>query len=201
MRSKDESLMENIVYEADEFFSRYGRAPSTRELARETGVSHNTVARYLRDMAARGMLAYDGGTITTERIAKSSSESVNVPVLGSISCGAPLTEEGNVQAYVRLPTALIGRGEFFFVRANGYSMTGAGIDDGDLVLVRKTVEAKDGDVVVALVDGENTLKRIFFDGENRRVILHPENPTMSDIEVSGCEIQGVAVKILKDIGR
>lgn len=78
-------------------------------------------------------------------------------------------------------------------------MIEAGIDDCDFVLIRKTHEANDGDIVVALVDNENTLKRIFRDKENRKVILHPENSYMEDIIADGCEIQGVAEMVLKNL--
>ena len=70
---------------------------------------------------------------------------------------------------------------------------------GDLVLVRKQSEAMDGDIVVALVANENTLKRYFVDKENQKIRLHPENKTMKDIIVSDCKIQGVAVKVIKNL--
>ena len=199
MRTKDTSLMQNILAEIDKYYSEYSRTPSTRELAQRLAIGHNSIARYLRDMSDRGMLEYDDGRIVTPKMSKSKFDSVSVPILGSISCGLPLTAEENIESYVRLPIELTGQGDFFFLRANGDSMVNAGIDDGDLVLIRKTTEAKDGDIVVALVDNENTLKRIHFDRAHYRIILHPENHKMQDIIVSGCEIQGVAVKILKDI--
>ena len=77
-------------------------------------------------------------------------------------------------------------------------MIEAGIDDGDLVVVRRAEEANDGDIVVALVDATTTtLKRIFHDDKNQQVILHPENHTMADIIVPSCQIQGVAVNVIK----
>ena len=78
-------------------------------------------------------------------------------------------------------------------------MIDAGISTGDLVLVRKQSEAKDGDIVVALVENENTLKRYFVDTENNQIRLHPENKNMKDIIVRDCKIQGVAVKVIKDL--
>lgn len=78
-------------------------------------------------------------------------------------------------------------------------MIDAGIAPGDLVLVRKQSEAKDGEIVVALVGNENTLKRYFVDTENKQIRLHPENKTMKDIIVPDCEIQGVAVKVIKNL--
>ncbi|MCH5162049.1 MAG: repressor LexA [Clostridiales bacterium] len=199
MRTKDKSLMESIKVEIDSFYSRNGRAPSTRELGEICGTSHITISRYLREMNEKGMLEYDNGKITTARMNKIKPESVTVPILGSISCGTLLTEEENVESYVRLPIELVGRGDFFFLKANGDSMIEAGIDDGDFVLIRKTSEAHSGDIVVALVDNENTLKRLYYDSENRKIVLHPENKDFEDIVVDSCEIQGVAVKVLKDL--
>ena len=90
-------------------------------------------------------------------------------------------------------------GDFFILRASGQSMIEAGIDDGDLVVIKKQVEANDGDIVVALVDNQNTLKRYFRDDENKKIILHPENKKMKDIIVDECCIQGVACHIIKEL--
>ena len=78
-------------------------------------------------------------------------------------------------------------------------MVDAGIDDGDLVLVRQQETAEYNDIVVALVDNEVTLKRYRPDPANRRIILHPENKRFKDIIVDGCQIQGVAIKVIKDL--
>ncbi len=78
-------------------------------------------------------------------------------------------------------------------------MVDAGIDDDDIVIVRRTTEANDGDIVVALVDNENTLKRLYRDEKKRKIILHPENPKYEDIIVDSCEIKGVAIKVIKDL--
>ena len=84
------------------------------------------------------------------------------------------------------------------MHASGDSMTGAGIDDGDLVLIRKQEEANNGDIVAAFVDGEgNTLKR-YRQCENT-VFLHPENPKYRDIPLKDCRIQGVAVSVIKNL--
>lgn len=94
---------------------------------------------------------------------------------------------------------MFGKGTFFLLRANGESMIDAGISPGYLILVRKQSEAMDGDIVVALVGNENTLKRYFVDKENKQIRLHPENKTMKDIVVTGCKIQGVAVNVIKNL--
>ena len=78
-------------------------------------------------------------------------------------------------------------------------MIEAGIDDGNLVVVEKQVEANEGDIVVALVDNQNTLKRYLRDDENKKIILHSENKKMKDIIVDECYIQGVACHIIKEL--
>ncbi len=199
MRTKDESLMTDMLKAVDDFFAENGRTPKTRELAARLGFSIATVSRYLQEMNNRGMLEYGGGRIITTRIAKSKGSAVSIPLIGSISCGQPLLSEESVESYIRIPTEWLGSGEYFLLRANGDSMVDAGIDDDDLVIIRKTTEAEDGDIVVALVDNENTLKRLRFDMRRRKIILHPENPNYEDIVVGECEIQGVAVKVIKDL--
>ena len=121
------------------------------------------------------------------------------PILGKVSCGVPKFAEENIEEYVRLPVALFGRGQFFILRANGASMIEADINDGDLVLIRQQNYADEGQIVVALMDDEATLKRYYPEPENQRIRLHSENSQMDDIYVSDCIIQGVAVKVLKDL--
>ena len=108
MRTKDTSLLEDIISQIDTFYLRYGRVPSTRELAEVLPLSHNRIAQYLRDMCEKGMLEYVNGKIVTEKMTKLKS-SVAVPILGSISCGMPLMEEENIEAYAKLPEEQIGR--------------------------------------------------------------------------------------------
>ena len=80
-------------------------------------------------------------------------------------------------------------------------MTGADIDDGDLVLIRQQNTARDGDIVVALMEDEATLKTLFWDRQHKCIRLHPENPKYRDIVLKNVLIQGVAVKILKSVRR
>ena len=98
-----------------------------------------------------------------------------------------------------LPTVIFGDAAHFILRAQGDSMVEAGIEDGDLVVVRKQHTAREGEIVVALVDNETTLKRFFLDRERRQVRLHPENREMADIYVDHCYIQGVAQHIIKQV--
>ncbi len=177
-----------------------GASPSVREIADELGVNYSTVSRYLKHMREQGMIDYEGHrNITTSEGRKTKSETMRVAVLGSVSCGVPKFAEENIEEYVRLPVALFGRGDFYILRANGDSMINAGIEDGDLVLIRQQNYANEGQIVVALMEDEATLKRYYPEPNRRRIRLHPENDSMRDIFVANCIIQGVAVKVLKDL--
>ena len=144
-----------------------------------------------------GLIQYDGTGIQTLGSRKSRSGLTKTPLIGSVSCGEPILEEENIQYYLPLPTQLFGDGELYLLRANGDSMIEAGIDDGDLVVVRRQEKAEEGKIVVALVGNENTLKRIYYDRNTGETILHPENRTMQDIRVKECMIQGVAIHVIK----
>ena len=119
--------------------------------------------------------------------------------MGSVVCGEPQLEEENFEEYIALPTAVFGNGPFFLLRAKGNSMIEAGIESGDLVVVKKQNTAHDGDIIVALVNNETTLKRFYRDKKNKCIRLHPENKDMEDILVKECYIQGVAQHIIKKI--
>ena len=200
MRTRSKERMNQIESFVDEYTLEYRHSPSIQTIADKIGVSKSTAFYYLRDMTALGILEYDGKEIRTKRTSKTNMDMTGAAVLGSVSCGIPLLEEENVEEYVNLPKALFGSGTFYILRANGDSMTGAGIDDGDLVIVRKQEEAADGEIVVALIDdGTTTLKRLRCDRENGRVLLHPENASMQDIPVTNCRIQGVAVNVIKKL--
>ena len=193
-------MMHRIVQFSDRYRILHGTSPSTKILANELGVDKSTVYRYLVQMDRDGMIRYDGHEIITSMSGKQQTELTGAAVLGVVSCGLPQLEEEYIESYVALPTSLFGNGQFFILRANGDSMTEAGIDDGDLIVVRQQEEALEGEVVVALIDdGTTTLKRFYKDRERRMVRLHPENPALEDIYVENCRIQGVAVKVLKDL--
>ena len=124
------------------------------------------------------------------------------PVYGEISCGYPRFLDDEIESYLEIPESMIGQGEFFVLRAKGDSMIEAGINDGDLVLVRKQSYADNGQIVVAFTDEydeEVVLKRYFELQYKKLYKLHPENPRYEDIIVNKCTVRGVAVKVLRDI--
>ncbi len=197
MRSRSRESMDRIRRYAEDFIMQNRRSPSCQEIGTALSMPKSTVYRYLVAMDEEGMIEYDHKSIATDKTQKTRFATADVPLIGSISCGSPLLEEEYIQCYVSLPTELFGNGKFYLLRANGNSMTGAGIDDGDIVVVRQQITAEEGQIVVALVENENTLKRLFYDRETGDTILHPENEEMEDIRVKECLIQGVAVHVIK----
>lgn len=199
MRSKSPELMDKILKYAEQYYLNNGHSPATSVIANALDISKATAYRYLVEMNDNGMLEYDGQEIHTAVTRKLNNENNRTAIVGSIPCGTPEYEEENIEEYVSLPTAIFGKGDFFILKASGQSMIEAGIDDGDLVVVRKQIYADDGDIVVALVDNQNTLKRFYRDDKNKKIILHPENKKMKDIVVDECYIQGIACHIIKTI--
>ena len=199
---KNRELFSEIEKYINVYKEKYsGASPSVREIADEVGVNYSTVSRYLKQMKEDGIIEYDGHrNITTREGKRSRVETMKVAVLGSVACGVPKFAEENVEEYVRLPISLFGSGDFYMLRANGDSMINAGIDDGDLVLIRQQSYAEPGQIVVALIEDEATLKRYYPEPDKKRVRLHPENDEMSDIYARDCLIQGVALKVIKNLG-
>ena len=197
MRSKDEKVLKAVERFVCEFTDRRGYSPSLQEIADSAGISKTTAHRYVAKLRADGVVGYSGYRSLVPAGVR--GRSVMVPVLGRVACGLPRYAEENIEEYVRMPEALIGSGEFFLLRAVGDSMVGAGINEGDLVLVKRQNTAEKGQIVVALVGEEATLKRFYPEAGKKHVRLHPENPAMKDIIVPNCEIQGVAVKVIKDL--
>ena len=198
MRSKNPAYFELLIRFIDDYIDNYGRSPSTQEISSGTGLSPAAVSRYLSRMREDGIIDYSGHrNIVTKR--NSAIETNAVPVLGSVSCGIPKFAEENIEEYVKLPVSLFGKGDFFLLRASGNSMIEAGIDSGDLVLVRRQDYAAPGQIVVALMEEEATLKRYYPEPQNGYIRLHPENKDMVDIIVDSCLIQGVAVHVIKEL--
>lgn len=197
MRSKDKTLMAAIEKFVSDYTDSNGISPTMQEVADGVGSSKATVQRYIAQLCDDGILDYSGYRTMTST--KTKAAAIRVPVLGTIACGIPKFAEENIEEYVRLPVALFGKGNFFILRAYGDSMIEAGVDNGDLVLIRQQNYADEGQIVVALMEDEATLKRFYPEPKKHRIRLHPENSRMDDIYVDNCEIQGIAVKVLKDL--
>ena len=201
MRSKNSDLMNNIVEFINRAYLDNGRTPTMQEIATAFEISKGCVSKYIAEMQEKGMLENSGSCrgIRTKKMEKIQQAVEYLPVVGSIACGTPMLAEENIETYLPIPTEFLGAGSYFILKAYGESMINAGIDDGDLVVVRQQETADEGQIVVALVDNETTLKRYYLDEEHKRIRLHPENDSMKDMFFKHIDIQGIAVKVIKDL--
>ena len=199
MRSMDTELMKRIQEYAEQFYIENGRSPSTSEIGAAVGVHKATVYKYLSEMNEKGMLSYNGKSVSTKKTALAQNGMTVASVFrGAIPCGAPETIEAAVDQFVKLPTALFGDGNLYVIWAKGDSMIEAGIDDGDMIVVDADKKPVVGDKVVALdQDSESTLKTLRYDEKRSRYYLHPENHLLEDIYVDELTVQGVVRFIIK----
>ena len=199
MQHKKPEYFEMLERFIDEYKDANGGAtPSLKEIARNVGLAESTVSKYLKVMREKGIVECEGRkNIITKQSRRDAEGFCRVPVLGTVACGIPKLAVENIEETIKLPVALFGRGSFFVLRASGASMINAGIDDGDLVVVRQQNTAEYNQIVVALVDDEATLKR--FCPADGHIVLLAENPAFEDLTVDHCIIQGVAVKVIKDL--
>ena len=198
MRTKDEEKFRRIIEVIQRHSAEFGNSPSIREIVAETGISRGTVQRYLAELKEQGRLDYSGHR--NIRMA-GQRDAMRVPLVGHIACGQPILAEENIEETNTISPALAKSGSYFLLRAEGDSMIDAGIDSGDLVLVRQQETAETGQIVVAFIDDEDaaTLKRYYPEPEKKRVRLKPENQNYADILVDRCQIQGIAVRVLKNL--
>ena len=199
MRTKDGDLLQEIQDYIEEYCDTNGRGPSVSEIADAVGKGKSLVFYYLSTLVEQERITRTKHGYVSNAMANTEQSMRSVAILGAVPCG-PLTEvEEYIEGYVRLPESFVGKGKFYLLKASGNSMIRAGINDGDLVLIRQQQTANIGDIVVALVDNEVTLKRLQYDDERKSYYLHPENGRMRDIYVDELQVQGIAVKVIKDL--
>jgi len=198
MRSKSTELMLQIKSYIENYFERYAATPTVREIAKPMRIATSSAYRYLVAMSERDMISYENGIISTPKIEMMSPEVNPAAIVGSIPCGTPDEREALVEEYLPLSVSVFGTGSFYVLRASGDSMIDAGIDDGDLIVIKEQSTANIGDIVVALTDEDkNTLKRLRYNSEEKSYYLHPENKTLEDIYVDDLRVQGVATHVIK----
>lgn len=205
MRSKDRSLMEKIKAYVERYaMENAGATPNTRQIGDELSIGRVNAYRYLKSMDELGMIKYQNGRIRTERIDKIAPvRDMSPAYINAIPAGTPDEIDAQVDEYISIPSVFTGskRGSFFILRVTGESMVDAGIESGDIVVVRKEFEASPGDIVAALVDGSSsTLKRYLTDEEGP--YLWAENKSWCNEKRfygRAFTVQGVAVKVVKDI--
>ena len=199
MRNVSADTIINIRSCIETFFDDYSRSPSLREISTMTGISKSTVQRYIEIMERVGIITRTDDGIETPYISKTEKNMVSVAKLGRIPCGPLDEKEEYIEGYVKLPESFVGKGKFFILTASGDSMIEAGIDDGDMIIIKQQETARKGDIVVALAGGQSTLKRYMPDPSIKKIRLHPENSSMQDIIVDNCQVQGVAIKVIKSL--
>ncbi len=181
-------------------FIHTGTGPTLAEINEVTkGKSPRSASLVLDRLEKEGFIKRkDGKIISTDFGIPTSISTINIPLVGSVPCGAPMLAKQNIETYLPVSTALAKKGsKYFLLRAEGDSMNLAGINDGNILLVRQQESAENGDKVVALIDEEATVK--MFERTNDAVILRPrsKNPAHKPIILTdNCKIQGVVVAVL-----
>ena len=193
--------MKSIQSYINQYCLETSRTPSVAEIANAVGISKGCAQNYLKEMDEKQMISYQDGELNTRVYNKCRTEQVGVPIAGVIPCGTPEEQVEDVEEYVFMSRALLGTGDFFILRATGDSMVDAGIDTGDLVVIRRQLDAAPGQIVAALVDGGSTLKRLDYDSNEKQYILLPENSEKNypPVKGSNISIQGVAIRVMKDL--
>jgi repressor LexA len=130
---------------------------------------------------------------------KTSSNNLLLTVFGYVPCGSPNYIDDNIEGFLEIPKSMLGQGDFFVLRAKGDSMVDAGIKTGDLIIIKRQSTAEDGQIVVARLGNDVTLKKYYKLETENQIMLHPENEKYDDIVIRNCDIMGVAVKIIKDL--
>jgi len=182
-----------------------GYPPSVREIGAAVGLSSSsTVHAHLAQLEAKGFIKRDPSRsraielVDKALYAQPLKEMLNVPLVGRVTAGSPILASQNIEDYFPIPTEFVGTGEFFMLKVRGDSMIQAGILDGDHVIVRKQDAAENGDIVVALVNGdEATVKRLFKEKDHVR--LQPENPHMDPIIAVDVRVLGKVVGLVRKV--
>ena len=187
------------------FTAERGYPPSVREIGERVGLSSSsTVQSHLKTLERRGLLKRDptkpralvpaGLEHDAER---GDSRVAYVPIVGRVAAGVPITAVENVEDTFVLPAGFVNDPSAFMLRVRGDSMIDAAIRDGDLVVVRPTPDAKNGEIVVAMIDGEATVKTFYR--EPTRIRLQPENPAMAPIYADDVTVVGRVEAVIRKL--
>jgi len=192
-----------------EYVDRHGYPPTVREIGEQVGLaSPSTVHAHLANLERAGLLKRDPtkpraleliGRERTEAESADAADVIRLPLLGEIAAGGPLLAEQSIEDYVPMPAATKGD---FMVRVKGESMIEAGILDGDLVIVQRAQDARNGEIVVALAGTDEALDEATvktFYRENGRIRLQPENSNMEPIYAPYVQILGRVVGVFREL--
>ena len=193
-----------------QYVDEHGYPPTVREIGEAVGLaSPSTVHAHLANLERAGLIKRDPTkprALELRREPKAeparAADVHRLPLVGEIAAGGPLLAEDNVEDHIAVPEPLAHGGEEFLLRVKGDSMVNAGILEGDLVVVRRSQSAENGDIVVALAGAdeavdEATVKRFFKDG--RRVRLQPENDTLEPLYPDHVQILGIVTGVFRSL--
>jgi repressor LexA len=190
--SKTQEKVFNYIKDS---ISERGMAPSVREIGKAVGLKSTSTEQYHLDALDRmGYIERDPMLKRCIRIAGNGVKATPIPLLGTVTAGKPILAAEQIEEYI--PVALGKNGEYFALHVKGDSMINAHIVDGDLVVVEKTPVAQNGDIVVALLDDEATVKRFFKEKGHFR--LQPENDNYEPIIVKELVLLGKVVTVIRN---
>lgn len=192
MRVCNETILTNLLEYIKDYQFKNGKSPSYRLIMKAMNFnSLSNVFRYVGVLYSKGLIKKDnlGGIEISRKL--NPNKTVLAPLIGTVTCGKPILAVENIEGNYSLPTDIFGSGPTFMLQAKGESMIGAGIKDKDYLVIKKCNTADDGDIVVALIDEEATVKRLFR--KNNKIVLHPENPEFDDIILDNVRIAGKVV--------
>jgi repressor LexA len=187
------------------YSSRHGYPPTVRDIGKAVGLaSSSTVHAHLANLEKVGLLRRDPSKPRAIEMLDKAVEGVKnvvrpngLPLVGQVAAGQPVLAEENIEEYVEVPGLAGGEDGEYLLRVRGDSMKGAGILEGDHVAVRPQNTAKDGQIVVALVGEEATIKRFFKEADHVR--LQPENPAMEPIRSREVRVLGRVVGVMRKV--
>lgn len=187
--------------------------PSVREIGEEIGLSSpSSVHVHLKALEDKGYIVRQGSKSRSMSITEKGGASkpqprktessdarefASLPLVGRVAAGTPILAEQNVEEEIKLPIALVGDKNSFLLTVRGDSMIEAGIFNGDIVIVRETTSAKNGDIVVALIDDGATVKTFYQERDCIR--LQPQNPALEPIFTTDAKILGVVTGLFRSI--
>jgi repressor LexA len=184
------------------YLSRHGYPPTVREIGKAVGLhSSSTVHAHLAKLESLGVVKRDPSKpraleVLVER-AKKAVKPVGLPLVGRVAAGAPILAEENIEDYLEVPDVIGGEDGDYVLRVRGDSMKDAGIIEGDFVVVRPAEKARDGEIVVALLGDEATVKRFFREKDHIR--LQPENEEMDPIITTEAQVLGKVVGVFRAV--
>lgn len=184
------------------YLSRHGYPPTVREIGKAVGLhSSSTVHAHLSKLEKLGVLKRDPTKpraieVMVER-AKRAVRPTGLPLVGHVAAGEPIIAEENVEEYLQVPDVIGGEAGDYILRVRGDSMIEAGILDGDFAVVRAAQQARNGEIVVALIEDEATVKRYFRERDHIR--LQPENKAMKPIRSSDAQLLGRVVGVFRSV--